>query len=84
MPSDWSVMLIKGLSFHVKVRSMGKARARRNSWKMRDGGTWRQLGGTQRPARGSGLYSGCQETMSSARLEALEGVVFLKGSPSVI
>lgn len=32
MPPDRLVMLIKGLSFHVKLRNMGKARERRNSW----------------------------------------------------
>lgn len=46
MPSDQPVMLIKGLPFHVKVRSMGKARERRTSWKIREDGTWKQLGGT--------------------------------------
>lgn len=47
MPSDQPVMLIKGLSFHVKVRSLGKAREKRNYWKIRDGRTCKQLGGTQ-------------------------------------
>lgn len=48
LPSDWLVMLIKGLSFHVKVRRMGKARERRKSWAIRGGGALKPLGGTQR------------------------------------
>lgn len=47
LPSDWLVMLIKGVSFHVKVRRMGKAREKRKFWAIRDGGALKPLGGTQ-------------------------------------
>lgn len=68
-------MLIKGLSFHVKVRSMGKARERKNSREIREKRWWgleaagRHTAGKQ---KGVGFYRSFQKTISSALLEALE------------
>lgn len=69
-------MLIKGLSFHVKVRSMGKARGRETSQEIREKRWWGLEAARRHTAakqEGESFYRSSQKTVTSVILEAVEG-----------